>query len=133
MRDEQVLDRQLRDPEFRRLFQEEKLILDVTEQVSQALEERQLSRADLSRLLGKTRGYVTQVLSGSTNLTLRTVADVMTALGFEMGVSREPLKGIHSHPVEWKPSQGCIAFDAEIIVPPLPIQQADHPAQEIAA
>ena len=98
------LDRQLRDPEYRRIYQQEKLILDVTELISEAMAHRGVSRAELARRLGRTRGYVTQVLSGSRNLTLRTWADLMTALGCEAAVNMEPLAKVEHTHYEWSAS-----------------------------
>ena len=75
----------------RRLLRQEDLILDVTELLSAAMEEKQISKSELAARLGKSKGFVTQVLSGNRNLTLRTIADIADALGFRVRVGREPL------------------------------------------
>ncbi|MEE9296625.1 MAG: helix-turn-helix transcriptional regulator [Phycisphaerae bacterium] len=64
-----------------RLYQQERAILELTELVCQLMHEQDLSRAELARCLGKTKGYVTQLLDGRTNMTVRTISDVFTALG----------------------------------------------------
>jgi ribosome-binding protein aMBF1 (putative translation factor) len=67
-------------PENRLLHREEQLIFDVTEALSEALEQAGLSKTELARRLGKSKGFVSQLLAGGRNLTLRTLADVADAL-----------------------------------------------------
>lgn len=64
----------------RRLLRQEELILGVTEAVCEILEREGLTQAELARRLGKTKGFVSQVLAGDRNLTLRTIADIADAL-----------------------------------------------------
>lgn len=66
--------------EYERLLCQERLILDVTEQLAGTLEDGGVTRAELARRLGRTPGFVSQVLSGGRNLTLRTIADIAAAL-----------------------------------------------------
>lgn len=68
------------DPEFRRLVRQEELILQVTDTLTQALDDAGVTRAELARRLGKSPGFVSQVFGGGRNLTLRTVADIAAAL-----------------------------------------------------
>lgn len=69
------------DREQMRLFQQEYLILQVTERICELMEEQGLSRAELAKRLGTSKGYISQLLDGSANITLRKLADVMAALG----------------------------------------------------
>ncbi len=78
-------------PKNRRLLRQEDLILDMTELLSAAMEDKGITKSELAKRLGKTKGFVTQVLSGNRNLTLRTIADIADALGFRVRVRREPL------------------------------------------
>ena len=39
-----------------------------------------MTRAELARRMGRTPGFVSQVLGGGRNLTLRTIADIAAAL-----------------------------------------------------
>jgi len=66
----------------RRLLRQEDLILEVLEGFSGALAVEDISKTDLAKRLGKTKGFVSQILSGGRNLTLRTIADVCWALGY---------------------------------------------------
>jgi transcriptional regulator with XRE-family HTH domain len=77
-----ILDEYLKDEEFRRLFAQEDLILEVTEAICELLENEKLSRKELADRLGKTKGFVSQLLNGGRNLTLRTVADILHVLGY---------------------------------------------------
>ena len=92
MRHDTTLDDLLKDPEYRRLFQQEKLILEVTESICDAMEKTATPRSVLARLLGRTKGCISQLLSGRRNLTLRTWADMMTVLGHEAQISYRPLR-----------------------------------------
>jgi transcriptional regulator with XRE-family HTH domain len=63
-----------------RLYQQERAILEVTELICQLMDEQEVSRSELARCLGTSKGYVTQFLDGRTNMTIRTISDVFTAL-----------------------------------------------------
>ncbi len=75
----------------RRLLRQEELILAITEAISELLEETGVSRADLARRLGKSKGFVSQILAGDRNLTLRTIADVFDALGHALSIEARPI------------------------------------------
>ncbi len=68
-------------PEGRRLLEQELLIGYATDLVAQLLEQRRVSRAELARRIGKSKAFVTQILQGRRNMTLRTLADLAWALG----------------------------------------------------
>ena len=70
--------------ENRRLFAEEGLILEVTESIWEALERRGWSKAQLAEALHTSRANVTQLLTGSRNMTLRTLANIAFVLGCEV-------------------------------------------------
>jgi transcriptional regulator with XRE-family HTH domain len=77
-----ILDEYLKDEEFRRLFAQEDLILEVTETLCELLEKEKISRKELADRLGKSKGFISQLLNGGRNLTLRTVADILHVLGY---------------------------------------------------
>ncbi len=70
----------------RRLLRQEELILEVTEALSEAMAREGVTKTELARRLGKTKGFVSQILAGSRNLTLRTIADVADTLGCQIRV-----------------------------------------------
>lgn len=64
------------------LLAEEELILDAQITIQRILNEKDICQAELARVLGVSESYISQMLSDSArNLTLRTVARVMHALG----------------------------------------------------
>ena len=75
-----LMERLTSTPEGMRLYQQERAILEVTELVCQIMDEQNVSRAELAERLGRTKGYVTQLLDGRANMTVRTISDVFLAL-----------------------------------------------------
>jgi len=71
----------LNDPETRRIFEEEVLIGEATENVSALLGSVGLSQRELAGRLGVSEARVSQILSGKDNLTLRSLASLGWALG----------------------------------------------------
>lgn len=75
----------LRDPEIRRVFEEELLVGEATDTIAGLLESLGLSQRVLADRLGVTPGRISQILSGKENLTLRSLG----ALGWALGVRFE--------------------------------------------
>jgi len=67
-----------------RLVVEESFILDVTEEIHGQMEELGVNRVQLAERMGKSKAYVSQLLSGSRNMTLRSLADISFALGLKI-------------------------------------------------
>jgi transcriptional regulator with XRE-family HTH domain len=78
-------------PEDMAHFQQERVILDATERICELMEEAGVSRADLAKRLNKSRSYVTQLLSGRTNMTLRTLSDLYSILGRSLVLMDSPI------------------------------------------
>jgi transcriptional regulator with XRE-family HTH domain len=66
--------------ENRRLFAQEDFILEVTEAIWERMEKLGISKKDLAQHMGRSQAYITQLLNGSRNMTLRTLADIAHAL-----------------------------------------------------
>ena len=66
----------IEDPEFQRLLSVETLAAEASEVIARLMAEQNLSKADLARRLNKSRAWVTQLLSGKANMTVRTLAEV---------------------------------------------------------
>lgn len=64
-----------------RAYGEEHAINTITGAVLDAIEDAELSRAEVARLLGTTKSYISQVLNGSTNMTLKTLGALLWATG----------------------------------------------------
>jgi len=79
------------DEEGRKLYFREDLIFEITEEICKVMEEKGISKAELSRLAGVSKSNITQLLSGDHNMRLTTVADLLYALDSKMAVSTVPL------------------------------------------
>ena len=70
----------------RRVFAQEELILDIAEKIHDLLKINKVKKTEIAATLGKSPAYVTQVLNGSRNMTLRTISDVAFALNARVHV-----------------------------------------------
>jgi len=85
-----------------RLLQEERAILEVTELICELMEETGVSRSELAKRLGKTKGYITQLLDGRANMTIRTIANVFGALGRAVHFRDDHSQGqVRSAQIQW--------------------------------
>lgn len=86
------------NPENARLVAQELLITEVTEAIWEAMEHTDVTKSELAIRMGATKGYVSQVLKGSRNMTLRTLSDICFALG------RKPMFSVERemHGSEWQ-------------------------------
>lgn len=79
------LDEELeKDPSFADAMKCEALVEDTCDGIYAAMDEVNVTAAELSERLGVTRSNVSQLLSGKRNLTLRTLWKIAKALGFEV-------------------------------------------------
>ncbi|MBX9792529.1 MAG: helix-turn-helix domain-containing protein [Pirellulales bacterium] len=78
-------------PAGMKLWQQERCIFETTERLCELMELHKVSRSELAKRLGTTKGYVTQLLDGSANMTLRTLSDVYLALGYEFHPADSPI------------------------------------------
>lgn len=85
------IDRQTESSEARREYERERFIVWALEEIAEAMQQNGLTKADLARALGKSRAYITQVLSGR-NVTVGTLVDLAWACGVRLSVKREPLR-----------------------------------------
>lgn len=101
-----IIERKKGNPEYRRLFQQEKLLLEAQALIVEAMDAAEISRAELARRMNVTRGYITQVLSGKNNPTLRSFADFMTVLNAEAVLSNRALAHVHAVQRVWRVYDG---------------------------
>ena len=88
------------DREGHRLFQQEALAFAASELICSLMEKEGISRSKLAELSGRSRAFVTQVLSGSRNMTMHTLADLMFALGHRIELDVHPLAARRGHRTE---------------------------------
>jgi antitoxin component HigA of HigAB toxin-antitoxin module len=63
----------------------------VVDEVTWYMREHKVARVELAQAMGVSAGRVSQILSGEENLTLRTLASVVTALGARVEVLLRPV------------------------------------------
>ena len=68
----------------RRRLNQERAVIDLMELICELMEKDGVTRSDLAIRLGRTRGAISQFFNGRPNVTLCTVSDVFTALGYTM-------------------------------------------------
>ena len=95
----------MEDPEFRRLLSIEALVAEASELIAKLMTEQNVSKADLARRLKKSRAWVTQLLSGKANMTVRTLAEVVYTLDAEVKLHAQPTWKMAGKPVGagWQP------------------------------
>lgn len=71
----------------RKAFAREDLIYNVTEDILVAMEDLGVSKKALAYKLGKSKSYVTQILSGARNMTLGSLSDICFVLDIEPKVT----------------------------------------------
>lgn len=75
------------DRERNRIYQQESLAFEATELISDLMEKQNISKSELALRIGKSKAFVTQLLSGSRNMTMHTFADLAFALGHRVRFS----------------------------------------------
>jgi antitoxin component HigA of HigAB toxin-antitoxin module len=79
------------DPEHRRIYEQERLLVDATELIATVMKFKGMKRGDLAEKLGKSRAFITQVLRGNQNLTLKTIGDLLYAMNYRLAMRALPL------------------------------------------
>jgi ribosome-binding protein aMBF1 (putative translation factor) len=80
---ESYLDKQLKNPEFAKVYAEEGLINDFTELLATEMQKQGLSKKAFAKKLGVSERNVTRVLQGY-KVSLRKAARMAHALGFKI-------------------------------------------------
>jgi len=100
------IEKLVEDQDGMRLFQQERLILDVTERICEIMEEKGISRKQLAEELGTSKSFITQLLDGGRNMTLRTLSDVLLALGSVARIQTGPVGASVKSPAEFSADLG---------------------------
>lgn len=80
------------DKEAQKLYEEEGFVLEVTEAICELMQKQSIKRVELANRLGVDKSYVTNLLDGSSNMTLKTIADVLFCLDSRARIQIEPLR-----------------------------------------
>jgi transcriptional regulator with XRE-family HTH domain len=81
----------MKDPSFRRLLASESLVTGAAELIARLMAEKKVNKAALAKRLNRSRSWVTQLLSGKTNMTVRTLAELAYALEAEVKLDAQPI------------------------------------------
>ena len=79
------------DKEAQKLYEEEGLVLAVTEAICERMQKQGIKRVDLAKKMGVDKSYITNLLNGSSNMTLKTISDVLFCLDSKARILVEPL------------------------------------------
>lgn len=85
---------------------------DAAQLVFEAMQQREMSRADLARCLGKNRSYVTKLLSGEENLSVGNLEKILRKLGCRLRLECDVLaetEGVWLPPKSAAPQLKCLA------------------------
>lgn len=77
------LARHFPDPEQQREYAREKCVEAIASAVDTMIDKAGMSQTAIAEKLGKSKGYVSRVLSGAHNMTLHTLGDLLWATGTE--------------------------------------------------
>ncbi len=69
-----------------KFFQQETLILEITEKVSELMEKKKIDKIMLAEKIGKSPRYITCFLRGTARMDLRIISDIFFALDSEIEV-----------------------------------------------
>lgn len=100
-----IFDKFISDPKRHRIYEREALALQASELIFELMEKEGINKAELAERLDASRAYITQILSGSRNMTMHTLADLTYALGHKIGLEALPLHGGKSSVVQYIPRQ----------------------------
>jgi transcriptional regulator with XRE-family HTH domain len=76
---------------FRSICEREELAFEASELVSRLMEEQGVTKSELAARVGTSKSQITNLLSGSRNMTMHTLADLTFALGHKVEVKVTPL------------------------------------------
>lgn len=79
-------------------FKLEGLKLDITERICELMEVRGINRKQLAELIGSSPAFITKILNGNSNFTLKTMLSLADVLGCELAVKFEQKElSLYSH------------------------------------
>lgn len=81
------LKEELKNPEFKKLFDEAGEQFEIAYRLNHLRLERRMSQAELARKSGMTQGNIARLISGNQNFTIQTLSRVAKALGAKLKVS----------------------------------------------
>ena len=90
MNTQALLDRRLAQADESLEYQFQWLVLDISEQLCELMSRRQVSRAELADRLGVSKAWVTKLLRGDRNITVRSLVKVAHELDLSVELRFAP-------------------------------------------
>jgi len=81
---EDLIKKMQEDPELEKFYYEQKIILEITEKISQIMFDKKISKKELATRLGKSQSYVTRFLDGTCKMDLKTIINIFYALDYRI-------------------------------------------------
>lgn len=82
---EQLVEKFRDDPDY----VAEQMVLAFGESMVECMSQRQFNRAELANRMGVSKAYITRILNGKPNMTIRTMAGIAVALKAKLDVTME--------------------------------------------
>lgn len=68
-------------------FKTEGIILELTEKIVEIMDRNKVNRAELANRLGVSNAYITKLLNGNPNLTIKSLVSIASALNCDLEIS----------------------------------------------
>jgi transcriptional regulator with XRE-family HTH domain len=121
----------MKDPSFRKLLASESLVTEAAELIARLMSEKKINRAALAKRLNRSRSWVTQLLSGKTNMTVRTLAELAFALEAEVRLDAQPVAPANASQEVMRRGASIRLLNAQPI-DPSPVWRARYAGQPIS-
>ena len=83
-----IFEKWLQEPSYAKLYNQEDLIMNISEQILQWMEKENISKDDLA----KSHPELTELLKSDGDITLRALSNICLALGKQIGISENEQK-----------------------------------------
>lgn len=96
------------------VFTEEAAIFEFTENIVLHMEQLRMNRAQLAKRLNTSKAYITKILNGNANFTIKSMAAIAHALGCELTIGLRPKE---SASLSLNPHSQSLAAGAVVYLP----------------
>ena len=68
------------DPRTAKIYNREGLLIEITELICEVIQEKEISRKELARKMGKKKKWLNDILNGTRYISIKTVSDIFFAI-----------------------------------------------------
>ena len=76
------------------MLEQERVLMEATEEMCLLMEQQGISKSELAKRMGVSPAYITKVLRGANNFTLRKLSDAFFDLGHSVHIGYRPLRSV---------------------------------------